>query len=265
MMTEESSKYAVVQYEEDVYKLGSTLVKSGYFADAKDAAQAVVKVLAGREFGIGPIASMTGIHIIKGRPAIGANLMAAAVKRSGHYNFRVRKLTDEECSIEFFEREGDKWTPLGVSTFTIQDARKAQTQNIDKFPRNMLYARAMSNGVKWYTPDVTVAPVYSPDELGAHVDWETGEVIESTATPAPPTGQPTGQTPTPAPAATPSGNGYSREKLVNRLYELAKESAALGQPVDLDLTWLTEAADSELIDYGKRLAKNINELKAQPE
>ena len=47
-----------------------------------------------------------------------------------------------------------------------------------KFPRNMLFARSLSNGVKWFCPDIFLgAPVYTPDELGATVD-EQGEVIE---------------------------------------------------------------------------------------
>jgi hypothetical protein len=36
-----------------------------------------------------------------------------------------------------------------------------------KFPRNMKFARAMSNGVGLHCPDLTAgAPVYTPDELG---------------------------------------------------------------------------------------------------
>jgi len=46
-------------------------------------------------------ASMTGIYIIKGKPAIGANPMAAAVKRSGKYNYRVIEHTDQSCKIAF--------------------------------------------------------------------------------------------------------------------------------------------------------------------
>ncbi len=48
----------------DIMQLGEVLIESGYFQDAKQAAQAVVKVLAGAEIGLGPIASMTGIYII---------------------------------------------------------------------------------------------------------------------------------------------------------------------------------------------------------
>ena len=66
----------------DTMTLGTVLARSGYFQDARDAAQAVVKVLAGRELGFPPIASMRGIHIIKGQVALSANLIAAAIKRS---------------------------------------------------------------------------------------------------------------------------------------------------------------------------------------
>jgi hypothetical protein len=41
----------------------------------------------------------------------------------------------------------------------------------------MLFARAISNGAKFYCPDAFAgAPVYTPDELGAEIDPETGEL-----------------------------------------------------------------------------------------
>jgi hypothetical protein len=36
----------------------------------------------------------------------------------------------------------------------------------------------MSNGVKWYCPDISNSPLYTPDELGATIDGETGDVID---------------------------------------------------------------------------------------
>jgi len=179
-MTEQRTEYTALTVAPEgmsLMQLGDVLSKSGYFQDAKGAAQAIVKVLAGNEMGFGPIASMVGIHIINGKPAVGATLQAAAIKRSGRYNYRVKELTDETCAVEFFERNGDKWDALGLSTFTMADARRAQVKNLDKFPRNMLFARAISNGSKWYTPDIFGGPVYTPDELGATVDYETGEII----------------------------------------------------------------------------------------
>jgi hypothetical protein len=44
--------------------LARAFAESGYFADARGWAQAVVKIQAGRELGFGPMASMTGIHVV---------------------------------------------------------------------------------------------------------------------------------------------------------------------------------------------------------
>ena len=161
----------------DTMTLGQVLSKSGYFQDAREASQAIVKVLAGRELGFPAIASMTGVHIIKGRVSLSANLIAAAIKRSKPaYNYRVTELTDKVCTIVFYE-DGEE---CGVSTFTVEDAKKAETQNMHKFPRNMLFARALSNGAKWYCAAIFGGPVYTPEELGAEVDGETGEPIDVT-------------------------------------------------------------------------------------
>jgi hypothetical protein len=162
---------------DDLSRVSKMLAQSRFFTDAIDAAQCGVKVLAGTEMGFGAFASMTGIHIIKGKPSIGANLMAAAVKRHPNYNYRVLEHTPEVCRIAFYERWDGKLEQVGESTFTLADAKKAGTQNLDKYARNMLFARAMSNGVKWYCPDVFDSPVYTPEELGAAVD-EEGNYID---------------------------------------------------------------------------------------
>lgn len=183
----------MVRYEslDDLQRLAKLLAASNYF-DAKGndgmaIAQIATKILAGRELGYGPFASVQGIHVIQGRPALSANIMAAAVKNSPRYDYRVRKMDANECVIEFFERCDGKRESLGVSTFTMDDAKRAQVKNLDKFARNMLFARAMSNGVRWFCPDVFSGnTVYTPDELGADVDdsgvvvvdGSTGEIIE---------------------------------------------------------------------------------------
>lgn len=170
---------------EDLSRVSKMLAMSGFFSDARDAAQCGVKVLAGTEMGFGAFASMTGIHIIKGKPSIGANLMAAAVKRHPNYNYKVVEHSDQVCRIAFYERWDGKLEQVGVSEFTIEQAKKAGTQNLDKYARNMLFARAMSNGVKWYCPDVFDSPVYTPEELGAAVDSEGNYVDVQVIDPAP--------------------------------------------------------------------------------
>lgn len=174
---------AIIQPNElaTIQEAAKVLALSGYFNDKGNTPQAIAqiatKILAGRELGFGPFASVNGIHIIQGRPSIGANLMGSAVKSSARYDYRVKEMSGDRCVIEFFERSGDKLVSIGVSEFSKEDAKSAGTQNMNKFARNMLFARAMSNGVRWYCPDVFSGnAVYVPEELGAEVDGD-GNVI----------------------------------------------------------------------------------------
>jgi hypothetical protein len=171
---------------DDAERAAKSMVASGFFQDSKQLAQAVVKILAGQELGFGPFASMTGVNIIQNKPVLAANLMAAAVKRQGKYNYRVVEMTDTGCELAFFEAGQE----VGRSIFNKADAEKAgllQKDNWRKYPRNMYFARALSNGQKWYAPDVfNGATVYTPDELGAQVNEEGNAVIiDAVATPAP--------------------------------------------------------------------------------
>lgn len=159
----------------DIMKMAETFAASGMFTDAKQMGQAFVKIQAGQEIGIPPFAAMSGIHIIQGKPTLGAGLIASAIKGSGKYDYRVKEMSDKICSIDFLQGTEN----IGNSTFTIEDAKKALTKNIDKFPKNMLFARAISNGVKWFCPDVFSGPVYVPEEMPEQThDVQHVEVIE---------------------------------------------------------------------------------------
>jgi len=161
----------------EIMSMGKAFHESGMFTDIKSAAQAVVKIQAGAEIGIPPFAAMSGIHIIQGKPTIGAGLIASAIKGSGKYDYRVMQQDEKVCSIDFYQGK----EKLGNSTFTIDDAKKAQTKNLDKFPKNMLFARAISNGVKWFCPDVFSGPVYVPEEMQQVTeDVKHEEVISGT-------------------------------------------------------------------------------------
>lgn len=228
-------------------QLGEVLKASGYFQDVREASQAIVKVLAGREMGIGPIAAMTGIYIVKGRVTLSANLMAAQIKRSGRYNYHVRRMDETGCEIEFFEGERS----IGVSSFDDADAKAAGLlggENWRKFPRNMYFARAISNGAKWYCPDVFSGPVYTPDELSAtqggssYVDASTGEIIDH-------------DQPTQEPLATTKQYNYIavlRDKLNWNSEQLA--AYAEQQGID-DLAFLTVSQAKPFIDGLKAMAE----------
>ncbi len=227
---------------DEIERAALAMSKSGYFQDAREQAQAITKIFAGREMGFGPFASMTGIYIISGRPSIGANLMAAAVKASGRYNYRVVQMDDAACEIAFFE--GGK--ECGRSRFTLDEARKAGTKNLDKFPRNMLFARAMSNGCRWYCPDVFLgAPTYTPEELGADVN-EAGDVIsaEFTQTPTQPAAKVT-QPPAPKPDLAPMA------MTAEEAYKVTTKDGKLYCEIDSDtLTHMANSIQTKLSQNG---------------
>lgn len=172
---------------DNMMTLAEAFARSGFFKDANDAAKAIVKIQAGRELGIPPVASMTGINIVQGKISLSANVLASLVKQHPAYDYRVDELDNESCSISFFDEKSA--SIIGVSAFTMADAQKAglaNGTNWTKYPRNMLFARAMSNGVKWYCPDVMGgAPVYTPDEMGQEVEndgrprlWASSEQLD---------------------------------------------------------------------------------------
>lgn len=181
-MSTEIAKFEVLPLQE-VMNYGKVFADSGMFENVKSQAQAVVRILAGQEIGIPAFAAIAGIHIIKGKPSVGSGLMASRVKGSGKYDYKVKEHTEKICSIDFYQGK----EMIGNSTFTVEDAKKAGTQNLDKFPKNMLFARAMSNGVKWFTPDIFAGPVYVPEEMNDTAEQVTQDIPHTevwAATPA---------------------------------------------------------------------------------
>lgn len=149
---------------DDLARVADMMAQSGYFSDAREAAQAGVKIMAGQAWGIDPFTAMAGIDIIKGKPSTSAGLMASAVKAHPKYDYRVRRRDSDGAAIEFFEA-GES---VGIMEYTREDATRAGLINQDnykKHPAAMFFARAMSSGVRTYCPDVFTTTVYVPEEL----------------------------------------------------------------------------------------------------
>jgi len=147
--------------------LGEVFAESGMFTDVKTQAQAVVKILAGKELGLSPIESMNSLYMVNGKIAVSSKIISSLIKKSGKYDYRIETLTDTECIIIFYHLDGSSEVELGKSTFTFKDGARAGLVNKDNwknYPRNMLFARALSNGARWYCPDAT-SSFYSIDEL----------------------------------------------------------------------------------------------------
>ena len=189
---------SMVVYERmaELQTAANAMHASGYFGDVKSQAQAMVKVMAGAEIGLPPFASMSGIHIVNGKPTLGANLIATLVKNDPRYDYRVKRSDNEACVLTWYE--GGK--PVGESMFTIQEANAAgltSKQTWKAYASDMLFARALTRGARRYAPGIFGgAPVYTPDEMGVETD-EEGHIIE-------------GQIVTVEPPAPPAANGKTQ-------------------------------------------------------
>ncbi len=156
---------------------------SGMFPDIKSHAQALVKVMVGKELGLPPFASVSGIHMVQGKPVIGANLIATMIANHPYYAYRILKSTKEICEIAFYDyRHKNEGELVGNASFTIQEAQEAGLlgkDNWKKYAGDMLFARAISRGAKRYTPGIFGGtPVYTPDELNVEID-EDGVINKS--------------------------------------------------------------------------------------
>ena len=181
------NEISVIEREQEyelMKKQAGAFYRSGFFPDLKSYEQAVVKVMVGKELGVNPFASITGIHVVNGKPVIGANLIATMIANHPTYNYRVVKSTKEICEIAFYDSKDktvNKGTWVGNISFTIQEAQEAGLlgkDNWKKYTSDMLFARAISRGAKRYTPGIFGGTaVYTPDEMG--VDTDADGVIQA--------------------------------------------------------------------------------------
>lgn len=177
---------------EATWRISKALAASGMFKDAAQAEQAFAKILLGRDLGLSPTQAMTGIYLIEGRPEVGANLLAFFVKSREGYDYRVVENTNDRCVIDFYvpgievtdeERAAGQYR----STFSKDDVATAglkDKHNHKHYPRNMMFARAMSNGVKWFCPEVmNGVPVYIEGEIPRPVDVVGGDTTTDPTSP----------------------------------------------------------------------------------
>jgi hypothetical protein len=177
---------------QDLQHLGSILYQSNVFKDIRGAQQAIVKVLAGAEIGLGPIASMTAINIVQGKPAFSANLIASKIKSHSNYDYKTVKVDEKGCTVEIFQLDpkSKKLESIGDFTFAEEDAKRAGLlgkDNWKKYPKAMYFSRAISQAARLFCPDVfhSVIP-YTVEELEPDIKLdETGEIVEGQVTVVP--------------------------------------------------------------------------------
>lgn len=153
-----------------MFRLAKAYALSAFWEEVNAEAKAFVIIEAGRELGLMPFESFQYIDVIKGKPVLNSAFFATSIRRHEHYDYVVDTLDADSCTITFV-RDGEI---LGVSTFDQEDAqaagltrpsRSGDPSMYTKYPRNMLFARALSNGAAWFTPDVVTVRPYVEGEI----------------------------------------------------------------------------------------------------
>lgn len=150
------------------YGLAKVVVASRMFPAYGAPEAALLVLMAGREFGLGAMASLRSFHIIEGKPTMSAQaMMARCLEHSSCEHFRVvRSECTNELATVSVKRVG--WTTPEIYTWSLDDAKRAGLAgrgNWSKYPREMLINRCIAEAARFTWPEV-MAGVYAPEEFG---------------------------------------------------------------------------------------------------
>ena len=175
-MGQERIRYESLQLDNDMKSLGyfkdlaTTLCKSGAIKAQDDSdpwSMAVLKMQLGKEMGMPPGQALKDVYIIKGVPSVSAHFKAQKMRAAG-YSWTFTKHDETECSVIL----AYKGREIGPVSYTIEDARRAKLVKDDKdesnwmkTPKNMLFARMISNAQRWFAPETQGAGYPTPEEF----------------------------------------------------------------------------------------------------
>jgi hypothetical protein len=132
-----------------------------------------MKILFCYENGLPLSVANTGLYIVNNKIAAEGSIISAQIRAHPNYDYRIKRMDNEACTVAILRRNEDgHFEEIGESTFTMEDAEQAGLANKEtykKYPRNMLFNRAITNAHRWFAPDVFSQPLYTPEELGADV------------------------------------------------------------------------------------------------
>ena len=142
----------------------SALMPQAYRGKPTDAA---IAMLYGVEMGMSPMTSLQRIVVINGKPTLDAQGMVALIRQAGH---SISGEVDEHKAVVRGKR-GDTGDEM-VSTFSMDDAKiagLAGSTTYKKYPKDMLWARAVSQLGRRLFADVLMAASYGPEEMDSVV------------------------------------------------------------------------------------------------
>lgn len=153
---------AVVYSMGDLENMATRMVKSRLFG-IENIDQAVTLMLVAQSEGLHPAMAARDYHIIQGRPSMKADTMLARFQQSGG-KVEWTDYGDEKVAGKFSHPQSP--VPVLIS-WTMEMAKRiglAGKDNWKKYPRAMLRARCISEGVRTTYPAIA-AGVYTPEEI----------------------------------------------------------------------------------------------------
>lgn len=177
----------------EIKEMATQAAESGLFPAIKTPAAAFTLMLLCQAEGLHPIQALRRYHIIEGQPSMRADAILAEFQRRGGV-VDWHQHDQNACSATFTAPGQQK--PATV-TWTMDDAKRAELAGRGtwkKYPRQMLRARVISEGVRMAMPEVVVG-IYTEEEVRdfvpdpkaapAPVAVVDAQVVEATPTPAP--------------------------------------------------------------------------------
>lgn len=167
----------------DVLKMGEIAAKSG-FLGVKSADEAITLMLVAQSENRHPMTVAKEYHVIKGKPSLKADAMLARFQQAGG-KVEWKELSDQRvCAVFTHPQAGS----IEID-WDMERARRAKLPDFNpnwfKFPRAMLRARVISEGIRTAFPSVLLG-FYTPEEVEDIIAAETrAPASEPEAAPAP--------------------------------------------------------------------------------
>lgn len=127
--------------------------------------------------GLHPMAAITGVHVIEGKPSASSALISALVRRAGH-KLRVTG-NDEQATAQIVRCDDPEFTFSCTWTWARAERAGLTGKKVWKnYPAAMLKARAITEVAREACEEALSGMHYTPEELGANVN-EDGLPVEA--------------------------------------------------------------------------------------
>jgi hypothetical protein len=145
----------------DIERMAGAIAKSGLFG-VKNSDQAFALMCVAQAEGLHPAIAARDYHVISGRPTLKADAMLARFQTAGG-SVKWKELTEAKATATFTHPQGGSVE----ITWSIEMAKRAgllKNPTWSAYPRSMLRARCVSEGIRTVFPGV-VAGYYTPEEI----------------------------------------------------------------------------------------------------